>query len=577
MRFDQSHYDLVQNILLGHEKFNDLQKEFIDLFESKYIIAGPGTGKTTALSAKIILLLKKLKQTRSKDGICIITHTNVAVKEINNTLKKAGISEISHPHFIGTIHEFFNKFCVIPFFKNFLKHNNLIFSDDSSHEIEYYNGFINRKYSFMNSGAKKFIANVIHESQLVFNKESGLVDIVSDWPKFQNYKDEALKAKLTRKKNGFLHYDDTFLFSEIFLSYDGFANILRRRFKYIFIDEFQDTTPKGVVLLKDLFMTGSNNILQMIGDPFQTINFGQPMPEIDDSQVFNLNITNRFGKEIAKPLSVIMPNTKIQTVKGKSSFQPILMLYNNEKDIYDHFNNIIEEYSRDNVNFRDCKKKDKILVRNRNWASRIIEGVEYNNEKSKINNSKNIQLKNIVLDFIYKRIKYKNTNDDNLKKWVENHPEISGIHNILIDIMKRNFTIKSKSILKNLINEILKEKKADLIDLRSGIFKEIEKILNISNSEKKYGKIDHIFTIHSVKGESLRSALLVNFDDAPFNSILFSQYNIEENKNYNHTDHNLFYVAMSRVEHLFIYAINRSEITEEKLDSLKSHWIVREI
>ncbi|MGZ7186195.1 hypothetical protein ACXWN6_10355, partial [Streptococcus pyogenes] len=37
-------------------------------------------------------------------------HTNVAVDEIKESLKKLGVEEIKNPHFIGTIQDFFNTF-----------------------------------------------------------------------------------------------------------------------------------------------------------------------------------------------------------------------------------------------------------------------------------------------------------------------------------------------------------------------------------------------------------------------------------------------------------------------------------
>ena len=45
MQFEEAEYELVEKILLGEEKFNELQREFIELFETKLIVAGPGQVK----------------------------------------------------------------------------------------------------------------------------------------------------------------------------------------------------------------------------------------------------------------------------------------------------------------------------------------------------------------------------------------------------------------------------------------------------------------------------------------------------------------------------------------------------
>lgn len=87
--FSSEEYDLVETILLNGNHFNSQQREFIELFESKTIIAGPGAGKTTSLAAKIILLLRYLNYSGSREGVCIITHTNVAVNEINTATSKS--------------------------------------------------------------------------------------------------------------------------------------------------------------------------------------------------------------------------------------------------------------------------------------------------------------------------------------------------------------------------------------------------------------------------------------------------------------------------------------------------------
>lgn len=580
LQFDEIEYELVENILLGEDKFNSLQKEFIELFKTKFIIAGPGTGKTTSLTAKITLLLRYLNKIGSKEGICIITHTNVAVKEINGTLQKAGVTNVTHPHFIGTIHEFFNKYCVLPFFKKEYKHDSLLFDEDAKGDVDYYYNYLNRsRHSFMQEGAKKYIAKKIHESSLVFDVQSKSIRIEnsSNWPKFERYEYDAFDAKLSRKSKGFLQYDDTFLFSEAFLSNTNFIKMLRKRFKYIFVDEFQDTSPKGLELLKSIFMS-KECILQMIGDPYQTILYGQPMPEIDENQVFQLNITNRFGDEIAVPLNTIMPEANIQTLESKKSFPPILLIYQDESKIYTSYKKIIREYEEVDVCFRSSKMVDKILVRNRDWASRLIEGVKYNNSKSNSLEPENVQLKNKIIDFIYKEMKSKKGNSIDFKIWLKNHPRLILMHSLLIDILKYGLNEERKQALKCCINEFLGEKQIEGIDLNASLFKELEDIVEGSIEIKKEDNFESskdLSTIHSVKGKTLRSALVVNFNNAPLTNILFHRYGITDNVNYNYHDHNLLYVAMSRVAYLFVYAIHKDEVNEKVIKKLKNHWTIR--
>src|SRR5690625_4034870 len=108
--FSEEWYKKVEEFVLGEFRFNEEQKKFIYYFNSSIIEAGPGSGKTTALAAKVALLLKKIEEEGSLVGVCVITHTNAAVDEILKVLKKLGYKDIPHPHFIGTIHSFFNKY-----------------------------------------------------------------------------------------------------------------------------------------------------------------------------------------------------------------------------------------------------------------------------------------------------------------------------------------------------------------------------------------------------------------------------------------------------------------------------------
>ena len=99
---------IEMNLLPVDCKFSEEQKEVIYENNSIDVVAGPGTGKTTVLTARIKMLFEEVNGSRK--GICVLTHTNVAVDEIKSGLRKLGIDEIKRPHFIGTIQDFFNTF-----------------------------------------------------------------------------------------------------------------------------------------------------------------------------------------------------------------------------------------------------------------------------------------------------------------------------------------------------------------------------------------------------------------------------------------------------------------------------------
>ena len=79
--------------------------------------AGPGSGKTTILIAKLAILARKWP---SRDrGICVLSHTSVARKEIERKLNLSPELRrlLYYPHFIGTIQTFVDQFLAIPFLR----------------------------------------------------------------------------------------------------------------------------------------------------------------------------------------------------------------------------------------------------------------------------------------------------------------------------------------------------------------------------------------------------------------------------------------------------------------------------
>ncbi|MGE8080052.1 UvrD-helicase domain-containing protein [Peribacillus loiseleuriae] len=585
MQVKEEDYNLVESILLDkNAEFNNLQREFIELLKTKTIIAGPGAGKTTALAAKIVILLKHLNRTKSKDGVCIITHTNVAVNEINNALLKAGVGTISHPHFIGTIHEFFNRYCVIPYFKYKYKHNDLLFDNEDKSDLEYYKTFVGIKKPWINQQKfKRFrdsLPERISKSELFVNEDNELnLNNTTNWDKFESYRELMLEAKMSRKSNGFLTYDDTFLFSKIFfLAEDRFKEVLRKRFKYIFLDEFQDTHPQGMNLLEELFNT-PNNVFQKIGDPYQTITFNQPMPIVREEDIFRINITNRFGSEIAEHLNVIMPESQMQTIhKDKKSFIPIILLYKDKNDLYTTYKDIIQEHEEFDANFKGSNKRDKVLVLERKWASDVKAGSIYKEKKQKRLISKNEALKTTIFDFIIKRIINEGGNLSEVKEWLNNHSQVLSLNKLLIKIIKKGNIDEDKIELKNLINAFLEERGSTKINISNNLFEKLKDI-TIDNEvwDVKIDNEDDIFTIHSVKGETLRSVLLVDFEEKHLTNVLLHKYGILKEGKYQFTHQNLLYVAMSRVTHLFVFAMQESDCTSEVKAVLEKNWKIEEI
>ena len=65
--------------------FNDHERRTVLLEnQSRDINAAPGSGKTTVLAAKLLMLSRRW--TSSRAGVCVLSHTNVARDEIQRRL-----------------------------------------------------------------------------------------------------------------------------------------------------------------------------------------------------------------------------------------------------------------------------------------------------------------------------------------------------------------------------------------------------------------------------------------------------------------------------------------------------------
>ena len=107
----------VEELLLpaGCE-FPEDARTVIRCWESRDVAACPGSGKTTVLLAKLKLLADRMPLDNGS-GICVLSHTNVAVNEIKEKMAEYAGKLMSYPNYVGTIQSFIDKFVTIPYLK----------------------------------------------------------------------------------------------------------------------------------------------------------------------------------------------------------------------------------------------------------------------------------------------------------------------------------------------------------------------------------------------------------------------------------------------------------------------------
>ena len=97
--------------------FEEDARRVINCWESTDVLACPGSGKTTVLMAKLKMLANRMPLDGGC-GVCILSHTNVAINEIKTRLKEDAEKILGYPNFAGTIQSFVDAFVVFPIWRS---------------------------------------------------------------------------------------------------------------------------------------------------------------------------------------------------------------------------------------------------------------------------------------------------------------------------------------------------------------------------------------------------------------------------------------------------------------------------
>ena len=140
MLIDDIHIAEAERLLIGNNHFDQERLDFIKSLDSCDLLAVPGSGKTTALQAKLYCL-SKLRPFSSTSGILVLSHTNAAVDEIKKKLSQSCPELFEYPNFVGTIQDFVDTFLAIPYYNCRYSHaitsiNTTIYKEEFARNIQ---------------------------------------------------------------------------------------------------------------------------------------------------------------------------------------------------------------------------------------------------------------------------------------------------------------------------------------------------------------------------------------------------------------------------------------------------------
>jgi len=230
------------------------------------ILAGAGSGKTKTLTHRIAYILS---QGINPENILAVTFTNKAAEEMRSRVKfLLGKSQFQNPNFklfIGTFHSFGAKILRQEIECLGYKNNFVIYDEDDSFSLA--KDIIND----LNLSRDRFKAgSLLTLTSKLKSELENPEDIDADdfykrqFIHFYNLYNRRLKAANA------VDFDDLIMLPvKIFEKYPEILKKYQEQFRYILVDEYQDTNHVQYILIN--LMAQRNKNLFVIGDPDQAI------------------------------------------------------------------------------------------------------------------------------------------------------------------------------------------------------------------------------------------------------------------------------------------------------------------
>jgi DNA helicase-2/ATP-dependent DNA helicase PcrA len=345
--------DLAELATLAADlNFNDNERRSALLENSsRDFNAVPGSGKTSLLAAKLLLLAKNWPHARR--GICVLSHTNVARDEIARRLSQTdeGAQLLSYPHFIGTIHSFVNQFLALPMLRSLNQKVDVIddsvFAEKALARLQL-NQFYRLRFYLSNQNNGEDIATSMfyRTAALTLGVEKGALP-AEHTASYQSL--VSLKEQLTSL--GIFRHRDMFAFADLALeACPHLVDVVHRRFPMVFIDEMQDTSWDQESFLNRIF--DGKSVMQRFGDIDQKILSDE---ENADLLTFPrdgygcISTSKRFGAAIAQAVGSVRLSGAAVVGEGADVHSPVLLLYptNATTEVVSHFGRIVLERLND--------------------------------------------------------------------------------------------------------------------------------------------------------------------------------------------------------------------------------------
>lgn len=442
---------------------NEKQLEAVKSLENTLVVAGAGSGKTFTIVNKIKYLLDN--NIYKENELLVISFTNESVNDLKRkidydldilTFHKLAITLINNPD-MKISNEYYLKFIINEYFNSYGKYN------------KKQNKLIKRILQEMDiDNLKKLIFTFINLYKSNYNDINYLLNLYQK-SKFINKIYFKIILEIYHIYNQELKASNLYDFNDMIkiATNNINNNIIKTNYKYIIIDEFQDTSLNRFKLI-DAIMKQNNAKIFVVGDDYQSIyrfsgcnldiflNFNKLVSNLN---IINLDYNYRNPKEIIDVAnSFIMKNKnqiKKETICLKNINKPIkICFYKNKRTAIEKILKYID--TKYLILGRNNKDKDLFNVQDKPFLT--------------IHKSKGLEEDNIILINL-------TNNNNSLPSKIKNHKIINKLiktdyypyeeerrlfyvaltrtrNNIYLLVPKSNYSIFIKELMKNYKNYI---------------------------------------------------------------------------------------------------------------------------
>lgn len=288
-------------------KLNNEQLEAVKHVEGPIMVfAGAGTGKTRTLTSRIIYMIEECHI--NPRNILAITFTNKATKEMKSrVVDRLGVEGNSVS--ISTIHSLCSRI---------LRRNIHLLGYEKDFEI------------IDDDEQQKILSDIFKESKVerkVFSPKTA-IKIISDYKNgrgslYGMVNETYEKYQEYMKENNLIDFDDLLVLTkELFVTEEAVLKYYQDLFKYVMVDEFQDTDELQYSIIK-LLVDSHHNIF-VVGDDDQSIysfrgacveNMFQFKKDFPEAKIIKLTQNYRSSNAILKGSNAVIKNNTIREEK----------------------------------------------------------------------------------------------------------------------------------------------------------------------------------------------------------------------------------------------------------------------